>query len=179
MTTKFTPRHAATWAAWLPVLMLGWGSAQAQTPAPTPLPTTAPAAASPANAPGERAATVKKVAGAVQARSPQGNRPLRSGDELQVAERVLTGADGSVSLVLRDGTTLMVGPNSELDLREFAFNSTTHNGQVVLSMLKGTLRVITGLIGKHRPDAMRVITPTSTIGVLGTDFIVEVGEEQP
>lgn len=174
--TKLIPCRARPWAAWLPLLMLGWGHAPAQTPTPASPPA---AATSQASLHSERAATVKKVEGKVQARGLPGLRPLQPGDELQVAERVLTSADSSVSLVLRDGTTLMLGPSSELDLREFAFNTTTHNGNVVLSVLKGTLRVITGLIGKHRPDAMRIITPTSTIGVLGTDFIVEVGEEQP
>lgn len=173
---KFIPHRRSPWAAWLPLLLLGWGQAPAQTAAPVSPP---PAASREAIAHNDRAATIKKVTGSVQALGPTGRRPLQSGDELQVADRVLTGADASISLVLRDGTTLMLGPDSELNLREFTFNSTTNQGGMVLSMLKGTLRVITGLIGKNRPDAMRIITPTSTIGVLGTDFIVEVGEVRP
>src|SRR5450830_1031186 len=108
---------------------------------------------------------------------PQGERPLNSGDEVAASERVLTGKAASVSLVLRDGSTLMLGPDSAVDLKEFRFNPTTNDGSLVLSVVKGTLRMITGLIGKTRPESVRITTPTSTIGVLGTDFIVEVSEE--
>lgn len=176
--TEFITRHSRPLAAGLSLLMWGLGAAQAQTPSTG-------SSASPTRqttvANSERAATVKLVTGRVLAWSVQGPtpRPLVSGDFVQASERVQTGAEASVSLVLRDGTTLMLGPNSALDLREFSFNDTTYNGHLVLNMLKGSLRVITGLIGKNRPESMRITTPTSTIGVLGTDFIVEVGEEQP
>lgn len=111
------------------------------------------------------------------ARSAQGERSLASGDEVSASERILTGKDSAASLVLRDGTTLMLGPDSAVDLREFRFNPTTQDGSLLLSVVKGTLRMITGLIGKTRPESVRITTPTSTIGVLGTDFIVDVSAE--
>lgn len=165
--------------ALLPALLLGLGLGQARaqsTPAAT---SAASASTSAATAPAarERAATVKLVNGQVLARGQQGERALSSGDEVAASERVLTGKGASVSLVLRDGSTLMLGPDSALDLKEFRFNPTTNEGSVVLSVVKGTLRMITGLIGKTRPESVRITTPTSTIGVLGTDFIVEVSEE--
>lgn len=170
--------QSPAWPVWasLLTLMLGLGPARAQN-APA-APGSTPAGTSVATAPArERAATVKLVNGPVLARGPQGERPLSSGDEVAASERVLTGKGASVSLVLRDGSTLMLGPDSTLDLKEFSFNPTTNEGNLVLSVVKGTLRMITGLIGKTRPESVRITTPTSTIGVLGTDFIVEVGEE--
>ena len=173
------PLQSPAWPVWasLLTLVLGLGQARAQsTPAPAGSATArASAAAAPANR--DRAATVKRVDGPVLARGPQGERALNSGDDVAANERVLTGQGGSVSLVLRDGSTLMLGPDSALDLKEFRFNPTTNDGSVVLSVVKGTLRMITGLIGKTRPESVRITTPTSTIGVLGTDFIVEVSEE--
>lgn len=172
------PIPSPAWPVWatLLTLMLGLGQARAQSPPAAAGPTTAVASAATAGV-RERAATVKLVNGPVLARGPQGDRPLNSGDEVAASERVLTGKAASVSLVLRDGSTLMLGPDSTLDLKEFSFNPTTNEGNLVLSVVKGTLRMITGLIGKTRPESVRITTPTSTIGVLGTDFIVEVGEE--
>lgn len=169
---------SALWPALLPLALL-MGQARAQnTPAPASTATpVSSAAATAASATRERAATVKLVNGQVLARGPQGERTLNSGDEVAASERVQTGKGASVSLVLRDGSTLMLGPDSAVDLKEFRFNSTTNEGNVVLSVVKGTLRMITGLIGKTRPESVRITTPTSTIGVLGTDFIVEVSEE--
>ena len=43
--------------------------------------------------------------------------------------------------------------------------------------MKVVRRMLTGLIGKTRPESVNITTPTSTIGVLGTDFIVQVPEE--
>lgn len=173
------PLQSPAWPVWasLLTLLLGLGQARAQSTPAAASPATASPSAAAAPAARERAATVKLVNGPVLARGPQGERPLNSGNEVTASERVLTGKAGSVSLVLRDGSTLMLGPDSALDLKEFRFNPTTNEGSVVLSVVKGTLRMITGLIGKTRPESVRITTPTSTIGVLGTDFIVEVSEE--
>jgi hypothetical protein len=38
--------------------------------------------------------------------------------------------------------------------------------------------MVTGLIGKTQPDAVRVETQTATIGIRGTDFIVQANVQQ-
>ena len=86
------------------------------------------------------------------------------------------GDNSAVSVVLRDGTTMVLGANSHVDLKNFTYDATTQEGNVLVSVLRGSMRMLTGLIGKTRPDAIKVTTPTSTIGILGTDFIVEVAE---
>ena len=142
--------------------------AQAQTPAPP----SAPAAPTP---PAElQAGFVKSVRGNVQLLSAAGTaRTAAAGDALAVVDRIVTGPDSSASVVLRDDTTLVVGPSSRLDLKEYHFDATTHDGSILVSLLRGSLRMITGLIGKAHPDAIRVETQTATIGIRGTDFIVE------
>ncbi|KQU82465.1 hypothetical protein ASC78_17980 [Variovorax sp. Root318D1] len=121
-----------------------------------------------------QAGFVKSVRGNVQLLSAAGtSRTASAGDALAAVDRIVTGPDSSASVVLRDDTTLMVGPSSRLDLKEFHFNSTTHEGGVLVSLLRGSMRMITGLIGKTNPDAIRVETQTATIGIRGTDFIVQ------
>ncbi|WP_198972626.1 FecR family protein [Xylophilus sp. ASV27] len=123
--------------------------------------------------PAPRAGTVKLVKGQVRVQNASGERALQSGDALSTADRVVTGADSSVSVVLRDGTVVVIGPASRLELKAFDFDTTTHEGNLAVALLRGTLRMVTGLIGKTRHDAVKVETPTSTVGILGTDFIVE------
>jgi len=121
----------------------------------------------------EHAGFVKAVRGTAQLLAADGTaRPASAGDRVGQVDRIVTGADSAVSLVLRDGTTLVVGPSSRLDVKEFHFDSTTHDGGLLVSLLRGSLRMITGLIGKTNPDAVRVETQTATIGIRGTDFIV-------
>ncbi|MDR6886612.1 FecR family protein [Variovorax sp. 3319] len=117
---------------------------------------------------------MKSVRGSVQLLSAAGApRDAKPGDALSAVDRIVTGPDSSAAVVLRDDTTLVVGPSSRLDLKEFHFNATTHEGGVLVSLLRGSMRMITGLIGKTNPDAIRVETQTATIGIRGTDFIVQ------
>ena len=80
-------------------------------------------------------------------------------------------------MVLRDGTVMVLGANSRMELKNFAFDATTYEGNVAVALMRGTMRMITGLVGKTRHDAVQVNTPTALIGIRGTDFIVEVDDD--
>jgi len=141
--------------------------AQAQVQTPPAVAPTAPVA-------DLQAGFMKSVRGNVQLLSAAGtSRPAAAGDALSSVDRIVTGPDSSAAVVLRDDTTLIVGPSSRMDLKEFHFDATTRDGGLLISLLRGSMRMITGLIGKTNPDAVRVETQTATIGIRGTDFIVQ------
>ena len=142
-------------------LLLPLGAAQAQTPPAPPGTDTA------------RAGTFKQVQGETWIGPASARRTAQPGDGLREAERVSTGANGAATIVLRDGTTLTVGPDSTVDLSRFQFDTTTQKGNLLLDLLQGSVRVVTGLLAKVNPDLFKVQTPTSVVGVRGTDFIVE------
>ncbi len=171
MKNLFTHRHRAPLAALAAVLVLALQApVQAQTPPATPMPT---ATAAP------QAGFVKTLRGDVQLLSAgKATRPAQAGDALAATERIVTGKESAASVVLRDGTTLVVGPSSELDLKAFSFDATTQQGGLLVSLLQGSLRMVTGLIGKTRPESVRVETQTAVIGIRGTDFIVQA-DPQP
>lgn len=125
-----------------------------------------------------RAGTMKIVQGQANVTDAQGVRVLKPGDAVVSADSISTGADSAASVVLRDGTTMVLGANSRVELKNFAYDSTTQEGNVLVSVLRGSMRMLTGLIGKTRPESIKVTTPTSTIGILGTDFIVQVAEDK-
>jgi len=102
--------------------------------------------------------------------------PAAVGAAIEARDRIVTGADGSVGITLRDNTLLSAGPNSVLDLNKFAFNTTTHAGTLDTSVKKGTLAVISGKLAKANPHAVFFSTPTITLGVRGTEFVIEVGQ---
>lgn len=150
-------------------LALAVCGAQAQTVDPAPA---APAAEA-------RAGIVKSVRGNVSRLGADGSaRPARAGDAVAPIDRIVTEPDAAASVVLRDGTTLLVGPSSRLDLKQFHFDATTQEGGMLVSLLRGSLRMITGLIGKTHPDAVRVETQTAIVDIRGTDFIVQA-DPQP
>lgn len=99
--------------------------------------------------------------------------PAPIGTPVLVADRIKTGADGAVGVTLRDNTLLSAGPNSTFAIDKFAFNSTTYEGEVSVGVKKGTLAVSTGKIAKEKPESVDFRTPTSVIGVHGTEFVIE------
>jgi hypothetical protein len=99
------------------------------------------------------------------------------GFQLKQGDRVVTGKDGYVGITMRDDTLLTLGPGTNLSLDNYAFDPKTHDGNFLASLTKGMLSVVTGLISKRNPDAFAVKTRISTMGVRGTEFIVEAHEE--
>lgn len=124
---------------------------------------------------GDEAGLVKDVNG--DATIERGGQKIaaRPGTGLLVSDRVITGADGSVGITLHDGTMLSAGHNSILTLNKFRFDSTTHEGVLDASLKRGTLAVVSGKLSKSSPDAVKYRTPTSILGVRGTEFLLEAG----
>ena len=100
------------------------------------------------------------------------------GSELFPKDRVITGPGASVGITLKDNTQLAAGENAQLDLTKFAFDPNTHAGELNASVKRGALSVISGKVAKANPDAVRFNTGTVTLGVRGTEFIIEAGDEE-
>lgn len=124
----------------------------------------------------DKVGTVKKVYGDVKlVRQSTEIRPV-AGDPVLRGDKLVTGVYSNVSVVMRDRTTLMLGSKSAVDLTKFDFNSTTQEGNLLVDLAKGTLRMVTGLIAKVNPAAVEVRTPTMSVGVRGTDFVVQTAQ---
>ena len=102
--------------------------------------------------------------------------PVPPGAPVMSSDRILTGADGSVGITLRDDTLLSVGPNSTVSLDKFAFDPATHDGALAASVKRGTMAVISGKLAKKTPGTVQFSTPSAILGVRGTEFVIEVGE---
>ena len=81
-----------------------------------------------------------------------------------------------MGIMLRDNTMLSAGPNSSLQMNKFAFDTTTNAGVIDASVKRGTVAVISGKIAKSTPENVSFSTPTMTLGVRGTEFIIEAGQ---
>ena len=127
-----------------------------------------------ASAQDQRTGTLKAVTGDVRLGQGDSRHVAQEGGGLQQTDRIVTGPDASVTFTLKDGTIISVGPNSTLELTKVKFDTTTQEGNLMLSLMQGTIRVVTGWLSKLHPEQVKVITPTSVVGVRGTDFIVEV-----
>lgn len=104
----------------------------------------------------------------------QSPRTLGKGLELKEGDR-LTTADGASAIIkMADGTRMTVRPNSEMVIQQYQFKENATDNSMLMQLVRGGFRAITGLISKGSPNAARVQTNTATIGIRGTDFDARV-----
>jgi hypothetical protein len=119
-------------------------------------------------------AQVKKVTGQVVIQRSGRRLPAKVGDPLFEKDIVETGPDGGIGITFVDNTVFSTGPNSQLALDEFQFDSNNFRGSMLADMRQGTLAVVSGDITRSSPGAMKIKTPTAVLGVRGTSFAVQV-----
>lgn len=119
----------------------------------------------------QQAGEVEFSRGVGFAQSPgQAPRTLGKGLPLREGDRLTTSEGGSAIIKLEDGTRMTVRPNSELVVQQYQFRENAPDNSMLMQLVRGGFRAVTGLIAKGSPNAARVQTNTATIGIRGTDF---------
>jgi hypothetical protein len=122
------------------------------------------------------AGNVDSASGEATVASPGGQpRALAKGDRVQEGDTIATGANGAVLITTDDSGVLAVRPRSRLTIEAYKVNGNAQDS-VVLSLLRGSLRSITGWISKTAPKNYKITTATATVGIRGTDHEVALGE---
>ena len=123
------------------------------------------------------AGTVEKVTGKVTITSADNVvRVAGPRERILAGETIATEAKSETMVKMADESTVLLRPNTRFQVTEYKYDKTP-NDSSVMTLLRGTMRMVTGLIGKRRPTNVRVNTLTATIGVRGTDFEVAVVPE--
>jgi hypothetical protein len=94
---------------------------------------------------------------------------LNIGKSVFYNERIDTSSSGQVQVLLLDGSTFTVGPNSSLVIDKFVYNPKTGTGTLAASFSKGALRFVGGKLSKNEPG-VRVNTPAGALTVRGGVF---------
>jgi hypothetical protein len=119
---------------------------------------------------------IKTVEGSGQIVRAGAVMPAQIGDVLHVSDTVMTEEKSSIGIMLEDDTILSLGPNSYLELGDFAFAPQEENYAVAIRLLKGSFAYMSGVIARLAPDKVRIETPDAVIAVHGTSFLVKVEE---
>jgi hypothetical protein len=86
-----------------------------------------------------RVAQVEKLTGQVSILRAGVHVPIKVADPLFEKDVVETGADGGIGITFIDNTVFSAGPNSEIRLEEFRFNSNNFQGAMLADMRRGTI----------------------------------------
>lgn len=128
----------------------------------------------PARADGPAIAQVKTVTGDVAIVRNGSRVAVKVGDPVFEKDTIETGADGAIGLTFIDNTVMSTGPDSEISMEQYRFDSSNFNGAMLADMRKGTVTMVSGDIARSSPGAMKVRTPTAILGVRGTRFAIQV-----
>lgn len=102
-------------------------------------------------------------------------KPVLVQDALYLGDMLITTEKSQLGILFTDGTRVVLPANTVFKVDAYQFSrqdnlkERTKDG-MVLHLLKGAARVVTGLVGKHNPSSVKYVTATSTIGIRGTNF---------
>jgi hypothetical protein len=103
-------------------------------------------------------------------------RTLKTGDGVRQNELIEVAQTAKSEIRLNDDTKLALGPGSRLLLDRFVYDPNKTGNAIVLNMIRGTFRFITGTA---RKPSYVIRTPSAAITVRGTIFdtyVMESGE---
>ena len=117
---------------------------------------------------------VKVAKGDVRIERAGAKLPATVGMGLITSDVIVTGADGSAGITFTDNSLVSVGPGSVFAIDKYSFDTTTHAGEFLGSLKQGRLAAVSGKMVKQSPESMKIRTPSSIMGVRGTEFVVRV-----
>jgi hypothetical protein len=126
---------------------------------------------------------VKMVSGSAEVIDT--GKPIKAqvGTPIKMGNTLKTGPKGTLGVTFKDNTVMSFGPDTELTVDEYLYAPGKDNLKFGARLSKGSLQVVSGVIAKLKPNSVTMKTPTGTIGIRGTRFLVKVepqnGRERP
>jgi hypothetical protein len=101
---------------------------------------------------------------------------VANGTPVETNDKVET-KNGVVNIKFKDNTTVKVTENSALVIDDFVYDpKNAAGGKLSLKAAAGTVRYVSGNIAHNNPNSVKINTPTASIAVRGTDFVMAVDE---
>lgn len=116
-----------------------------------------------------------KGAGQIK-RGPKAS-PATKGAGIEKMDTVSTNSQGRFRITFNDATTVNITENSRLVIDDFVYDGNNKSkGKLGLKLALGTARYASGAVAKGNAKGVNIRTPTATIAVRGTDFVMSVDE---
>jgi hypothetical protein len=93
---------------------------------------------------------------------------VSSGDVIFLGDKITTGPEAGLQIMLMDETVFTIGPNAAMTIDEFVYDPSTGAGKVTARVVQGAFRFVSGKVAKHDPKDMTVRLPQGSIGIRGT-----------
>lgn len=97
-------------------------------------------------------------------------RKLILGGRVYEGDTLTTGSKSHAVVAFRDEGRVTLQENTVFQVEKFKYDKTASQENAVLRLLKGGVRVVTGLIGRANHDNYQFKVSSATIGIRGTGF---------
>lgn len=118
--------------------------------------------------------SVTELTGSAQIKRGKQVIPVAKGTVVEQNDTVET-KNGKVKIIFKDDTQVSVTEHSSLVIDDFVYDPKAGTGKLGLKAASGTVRYVSGAIAKD-PKNVNIKTPTASIAVRGTDFVMSVNE---
>ena len=95
---------------------------------------------------------------------------LVKGKDIESGQAIVTGPTGRAQVKFSDGGLVSLQPNTEFKIANYVDQASPKEDRFLVDLLRGSMRAITGLIGKRNRENYKVTTQTATIGIRGSGF---------
>jgi hypothetical protein len=122
------------------------------------------------------AGQITQTSGYVEVSSPQAApKSVGSGEPIENGQMVTLGEGARAVIKFQDGQIIALQSKSVFKVNSYKYDqSAPEKGESFFSLLQGGLRALTGLIGSSNRAGWKLATPTATMGIRGTDFLVVI-----
>ena len=119
---------------------------------------------------------VQEVQGSVTGQVGAGQaRSVSKGQTLPNNATVTTGPRSYAVLKFEDGTAVLLKENTSFQVQTYSYNSRApETSSAIFNLVRGGMRMVTGLLASRNRDAVKVGSPLATIGIRGTEFVAEL-----
>ena len=93
-------------------------------------------------------------------------------DDVYMNELVETGDESALVIKFSDGSKLTLGESAKITIDKYVYDPS--GGEQAITLTKGAFRFVSGAIPKEK---VRIKTPTVTIGIRGTELMLDVAED--
>jgi hypothetical protein len=127
---------------------------------------------------GRSAAELIALNGQAEVKSSGGNfRPGQIRDRLNVGDTIRTLEKSKAKLLFQDDSVTVLGEKTTLEISQYSYNAKTQQRQSLLKAIEGKIRfTVQKISGAPDPD-MTIETEVLSVGVRGTDGILETGPQ--
>jgi hypothetical protein len=98
---------------------------------------------------------------------------LEIGDPVFQGDVIRTADNANIGITFKDESAFSLDENGEMVLDEMVYDPDSGEGSFSTSLTSGVFSFVSGQIAKANPDAMTLNTPVATIGIRGTQGVLE------